>query len=126
MRQSRFVCERCGSKDVRRSHATSNADSLKMLVGQYPLRCQNCQHRFWANILLLSEWRYARCPACLSFQLTTWDLKHYNIPTYRKVLMKLGARRFRCNPCRLNFVSFRVAKPQSHNPMPDTTTTAGT
>lgn len=112
MRRSRFFCEQCGSANVRRSHSKSSQDFFRMALGQYPLRCEDCQHRFWVDILLLSQARFARCPQCLSFKLTSWDPKQYRIPRWRKLLLRLGARRYRCNVCRVNFVSFRGCKAQ--------------
>ena len=110
MNRSRFVCEQCGSANVRRSQEQSRLDILRMPLGQYPLRCLDCQHRFWVNIFLFSKLRFARCPQCLNFTLTTWDPKQYHIPRWRKLLLRLGAHRYRCKICRVNFISFRATE----------------
>lgn len=110
MSRSRFACENCGSSNVRRSHRHSGLEYLRALSGEYPLRCEDCQHRFCANILMLSQMAFARCPQCLSFALSTWDPKQYRIPRWRRLLLRLGAHRYRCQVCRVNFVSFRLAK----------------
>lgn len=45
--------------------------------------------------------------------LGTWDLKYYTPPQSFMVQMTLGAKRFRCEACRCNFVSFRKLKLKS-------------
>jgi hypothetical protein len=106
MRLSSFTCENCGSSNLRRSRRRSTANALRMLFGSYRLRCLDCDKRFSVN-LLLSKAAVAKCPRCLNIKLDTWDTKHYRIPRWKKLLINLGARRYRCNSCRYNFVSFR-------------------
>jgi uncharacterized paraquat-inducible protein A len=77
------------------------------LLGNCPLRCNDCHARFSVNLLLLSKAGTAKCPRCLNIRLNTWDTKHYQISRWKKLLLALGAHRYRCNPCRYNFVSFR-------------------
>lgn len=77
------------------------------LLGRYPVRCEKCGTRSVLGILLLSKVLIAKCPRCLEMQLTSWNIAHYRIPTWKKVLLTLGASRYRCNACRYNFVSFK-------------------
>jgi hypothetical protein len=106
MRLSSFTCDHCGSSDLRRSRRHSTADMLRMLFGNYRLRCNDCGNRFSVN-LLFSNAAAAKCPRCLNIKLDTWNPKHYRIPRWKKLLIALGAHRYRCNSCRYNFTSFR-------------------
>ena len=85
---------------------------MRKALGGYPLRCQDCEHRFWVSILMFSKIPFAKCPLCLGFTLTTWDPKQYRLSRWRKLMLKMGAHRYRCNRCRFNFASFRPAIPQ--------------
>lgn len=107
MRLSSFTCENCGSSNLRRSRRQTAADLLLMAFGSCPLRCNDCGARFSVNLLLLSQAGKAKCPRCLNVRLDTWDTRHYRVPAWKKFLLALGAHRYRCNPCRYNFVSFR-------------------
>jgi hypothetical protein len=42
--------------------------------------------------------------------LSPWNSKTYQPDTWTKFLLNLGAHRWRCEYCRLNFASFRVRK----------------
>lgn len=76
-----------------------------MALGWYPFRCLDCHHRFWLNVWLSAKLRYAKCPCCLGFDLTTWPARYRSRLRYQ-VLVRLGAHRYRCSGCRKNFVSF--------------------
>ncbi len=107
MKLSSFTCENCGGSNLRRSRRQSTADTLRMLLGNYSLRCNDCDKRFSVNLLLLSKAAIAKCPRCLNVNLDTWDTRHYRVPRWKRLLIRLGAHRYHCNPCRYNFVSFR-------------------
>jgi hypothetical protein len=49
----------------------------------------------------------AKCPRCYSLTLSTWSEEHYIAPPLMRLLIGLGAKRYRCEMCRLNFASFR-------------------
>lgn len=53
---------------------------------------------------------YAKCPKCLRMDLATWETAHYRVPLPARLLLALGAHRWRCEPCRTNFTSFRKRK----------------
>jgi DNA-directed RNA polymerase subunit RPC12/RpoP len=108
MKPSLFRCERCGSSRVRRSQRRTVLHYARMLLGSYQLHCLDCEHRFWVNVLLISKVFHAKCPKCLEMRLDRWDAKHYHVPRWKTLLIRLGARRYRCNRCRFNFVSFRL------------------
>jgi hypothetical protein len=42
--------------------------------------------------------------------LGIWPESHYRLPTFRSILLQLGANPYRCEYCRYNFVSFRRRK----------------
>jgi DNA-directed RNA polymerase subunit RPC12/RpoP len=75
-----------------------------MVIGQYPFRCLDCNCRFWINVWLFAKLRYAKCPRCLGLELTTWPPKRARLQ--QRILVRLGAHRYRCAACRKNFVSF--------------------
>ena len=111
MKLSSFCCSRCGSRRVRRSQRNSFAEHLRTLLGQYPIRCDECGARSLVDILMPSKLLVAKCPLCLEMHLSTWDVTHYRIPSWKRLLLKLGASRYRCNACRYNFVSFKRSEP---------------
>ena len=107
MKLSSFTCENCGSSDLRQSRRKSPVEMMLALLGNCPLRCNDCHARFSVNLLLLSKAGVAKCPRCLNIRLSTWNTKHYVVPRWKKLLLAFGAHRYRCNHCRYNFVSFR-------------------
>lgn len=83
------------------------AEELGKLRFRSPLRCLDCKTRFIAQTFKLSDLRYARCPVCHRMDLNGWTGKTYTDPPFRVSLkIAFGARRFRCEYCRLNFASF--------------------
>ena len=112
MQDASLSCPNCGSSDIRRSRRQGSAELTKMLVGNYPFRCLACNTRFWSNIWLLSAWKYAKCPKCLSLNLTSWPLRSSRPNFFQKLCVTLGAKRHRCTKCRCNFVSPRSRYPQ--------------
>ncbi len=78
-----------------------------MLVGIYPFRCLDCDARVWVSVWLFEKLPFAKCPKCLSIDLTPWPEKHFHPSLWHKLLVTLGAHRYRCMPCRHNFLSFR-------------------
>ena len=104
-------CEYCGSSRLRRSRRRSGAEQVKMLIGTYPFRCQECNGRFFVNVFLLSRLAYAKCPKCLSLDVSN-TVRGHHASASQKLMMTLGARKVRCKNCRFMFVSFRpVAQP---------------
>lgn len=110
----KLVCPECGSTNVRYAHMWTAAERLASLVGIRPLRCRACKARFSKRLWNLSDLPYARCPKCWSLRLTYWSTAHYHVPLGRAVLLFFGARPYRCEPCRHNFVSFRARKYSYH------------
>lgn len=76
-------------------------------MGAHPVRCRICKTRFVARIWDFTNWRFARCPNCYGFELTTWSEDHYSAVGMTAIKISLGARRYRCDQCRVNFASFR-------------------
>ncbi|HVW83998.1 MAG TPA: hypothetical protein VHB50_04940 [Bryobacteraceae bacterium] len=60
--------------------------------------------------VILSDLRYARCPQCYRMDLNGWTGKTYEPPFFTGLKIFLGAKRLRCEYCRLNFASFRKRK----------------
>ncbi len=50
---------------------------------------------------------WARCPRCWRTDLATWSEEDYRAPAVQNLRIALGAHRFRCEYCRVNFTSFR-------------------
>lgn len=76
-----------------------------------PYRCQDCRERFIAPTIVWSDLFYARCPICRRMDLNAWTGKTYtDPPTWVAFKVLLGAKRWRCEYCRLNFASFRKRK----------------
>jgi DNA-directed RNA polymerase subunit RPC12/RpoP len=105
MKESAMRCASCGSARIRRSRRKSFPEMSKMALGWYPFRCLDCNYRFWLNVLLLTGIPRARCPRCLGLDLTTWPARYHSRLRHR-ILLLLGAHRYRCAACRKNFVSF--------------------
>lgn len=78
-----------------------------MCFGIYPFRCLDCNQRIWVNLWFFSRLAYAKCPKCLSLELTGWPTKRYHLSFRKKLLNTFGAHRYRCPACRYNFFSFR-------------------
>lgn len=53
---------------------------------------------------------YARCPGCRRMDLNQWSLEHYQPHGWMSLKLMLGGHRFRCEYCRINFVSMRPRK----------------
>jgi len=102
-----LVCPQCGSRHLRYAHRRSTVEVLWSLVGVRPLRCRDCRLRFTERTWRLGSFRYARCPTCWRMDLNTWRVGDYHASTGQLLLMQLGGRPYRCEYCRVNFVSFR-------------------
>lgn len=74
------------------------------------MRCADCSARYTESLWQFGNWRYARCPKCYRMDLGTWSESHYIIPWNIRLLLGLGAKKFRCEICRCNFASFRWLK----------------
>ena len=76
-----------------------------------PLRCLDCNKRFVGRTLIWQDLLYARCPMCLRMDLNGWTGKTYTDPPFWVAFkVGLGACKWRCEYCRLNFASFRRRK----------------
>lgn len=103
-------CPNCGSKSIRHSKFQNFGERMMSWLGQHPLRCKDCQHRFFSRVWRFSDLRFSRCPRCYRMDLGKWSEEHY-IPKFRTVfLLRIGAKRLRCEYCRFNFAGFRPVK----------------
>jgi hypothetical protein len=53
---------------------------------------------------------YARCPECDRMDLNGWTEKTFTASGWTAIKATLGAHRWRCEYCRINFASFRSRK----------------
>ena len=79
-------------------------------MGFVPVRCRDCGERVTQSLWQFGNWQYARCPRCYRLDLNTWSQAHYIVSWDMRLFMTLGAKKFRCEICRHNFVSFRRLK----------------
>ena len=108
-----IACPKCGSRFLRESRPRTGkerADRLRLIS---PLRCLDCQTRFVARTLVLSDLRYAHCPKCRRMDLNGWTGKTYQPPLFMGLKVWLGAKKWRCEYCRLNFASLGRARKYS-------------
>ena len=104
------ACPNCGSRYLRESRPRSFEEKINRLRFISPLRCMDCKTRFIASTFVLSDFFYARCPECLRMDLGMWTGKTHEPPFFMRVKISFGAKRWRCEYCRINFASFRPRK----------------
>jgi hypothetical protein len=112
MSETALICPKCGSSSLRRSRRVDVREMTRMMMGIYPFRCNACNDRFWVSVWLFSVWKWAKCPLCLSLNLTNWPKRHYHSSLWTQLLTALGAQKQRCSRCRHNFLSFRPRSPE--------------
>ena len=104
-------CPRCGSRYLRPARTRNFTEWLGQLRFISPLRCLDCNKRFIGKTLVWDDLSFARCPVCLRMDLNGWTGKTYTDPPFWiRLKVTLGARKWRCEYCRLNFASFRDRK----------------
>jgi hypothetical protein len=74
------------------------------------MRCRDCKTRFMGRIFSLDEHYYAHCPKCYRPDLNYWRAEHWTPGFWLRIRLRLGAHRYRCEYCRVNFVSHRPLK----------------
>lgn len=105
------ACPKCGSRYLRPARPRSFSERLGKLHFVSPLRCLDCNKRFIGRTLVWEDLFYARCPICMRMDLNGWTGKTFTDPPFWvAVKVALGARKWRCEYCRLNFASFRRRK----------------
>ncbi len=104
------ACPKCGSRYVRPSRTRNASEQFGFLRLQSPFRCIDCDHRFIAPSIVWEDLFYASCPTCLRMDLNGWTGKTYTPPFWVGLKVMLGAHKWRCEYCRLNFASFRSRK----------------
>jgi hypothetical protein len=102
-----FACPKCGSRFL--SESKPRAGERKTWFSG-PVRCKDCNTRFITKTFVLSDLRWARCPRCFRMDLNRWTGRTYDPPLRVALKTALGAKRWRCEYCRLNFASFRDRK----------------
>jgi len=106
MNHPHLTCENCGSESLRRSRRRSFSEFRRMALGDYPFRCIDCGHRSWINVLLLSKFKYAKCPGCMSLKVVRWPSKAMRLTLYKELLIAVGGHLYRCSVCHRTFVTF--------------------
>jgi len=104
------TCPSCGGHQLRVSKIRGLVEKLQSVAGILPFRCRQCGTRFRTLLWEPRNWKYARCPRCLTTELGSWSERHCIAPLRVRMLVGLGARRYRCEFCRHNFASFRWCK----------------
>jgi hypothetical protein len=106
-----IACPKCGSRFLRPSRSRNRSELLGLFRLTSPLRCLHCKERFIARTFVWADLFYARCPVCRRMDLNSWTGKTYTDPPFWvAVKVLLGARKWRCEYCRLNFADFRRRK----------------
>jgi len=105
-----FICSKCGGRDIRPSQYRTFREFLKSWIGIHPIRCRVCRHRWQVSGWSKESWKYAHCPRCRRQALATWNERYYRPPLRTVMLLRLGAKAYRCVPCRCNFASFRPCR----------------
>lgn len=103
-------CPDCGSRNVRPARLRSFTDKLMRWLGVMPARCRDCKLRFRHSLWQFGTMLAAKCPRCYSMTLSTWSEEYYIAPPMMRLLIGLGAKRYRCEMCRFNFASFRTRR----------------
>src|SRR3954471_8841290 len=101
-----LACPNCGSRHLRPARYKNFEERLKAFRFISPLRCRDCRTRFVSRTVFLDELFYARCPKCDRMDLNGWTGKTYQAKGWVAVLVALGAHKWRCEYCRINFASF--------------------
>jgi DNA-directed RNA polymerase subunit RPC12/RpoP len=102
------ACPNCGSRFLRPSRTREASENFLALRMKTKLRCLDCKTRFVAPLINWESLFYARCPVCRRPDLNGWTGKTYTDPPFWvRVKVTLGAYKWRCEYCRLNFASFR-------------------
>ena len=105
------ACPRCGSRYLHPSRKRNFSEKLGTLRLTSPYRCLDCKLRFFAPSIVWRDLFFAQCPGCYRMDLNSWTGKTYmDPPFWIKLKVGLGARKWRCEYCRLNFASFRSRK----------------
>lgn len=104
------ACPNCGSRFLRESRPRNFRESIDRFRFISPLRCLDCNTRFVAKTFILADLFYSRCPLCYRMDLNGWTGKTFEPPFFMGLRIRMGANRWRCEYCRLNFASFRRRK----------------
>jgi hypothetical protein len=91
---------------------------LLILSGGFNTNCRDCGHIFVARPFGLLHSLWANCPRCYRLDLATWDPAYYRSTLWMRIRVFFGAHHWRCEPCRVNFVSFRPRKQRYLRPAP--------
>jgi hypothetical protein len=103
-------CPKCGSRYLRPAHYRSSRERIIALFFLSPLRCMDCRTRFVARTIIPEDFVFAHCPKCRRMDLNAWTGKTFTPKGWVSLKVQLGAFKWRCEYCRLNFASFRKRK----------------
>jgi hypothetical protein len=105
-----LACPKCGSRNLRPAQYKNADERINALRFISPLRCKDCRTRFVSKTIFLKELIYARCPKCDRMDLNGWTGKTHKPSVWVAIKVALGAFRWRCEYCRVNFASFRMRR----------------
>ncbi len=103
-------CPKCGSRLINLSRLRSARERIGALFGTRPLRCGDCRTRFIARTFAWRDHLFSHCPRCFRMDLNLWQPGHFHASGWMRFLLQVGGFRYRCEYCRLNFVSLRRRK----------------
>lgn len=100
-------CPKCGSRYLRDSKQKEPNEKVRRWFFEAAMRCQDCKTRFVGRTLVFGDFFFAHCPRCHRLDLNSWSGKTYVPGGWTGFKIAFGAKRWRCEYCRLNFASFR-------------------
>lgn len=103
-------CPNCGSRYLRESQRPDEGRKPSAWKFEKSLRCLDCKTRFIGQTLTWDDVKFAHCPNCDRMDLNSWTGKNYIPPFWVRMKIRFGAKRWRCEYCRINFASFRQRK----------------
>jgi C4-type Zn-finger protein len=109
-------CPVCKSKDARRSRRQYATDYLFSVSGLYPWRCRNCETRFYARLMSLSDSLHAHCPICGNPDLKRISAEYVESP-FSFLWRWLSVPAYRCEPCRYKYFSVRPQRTTTEREM---------
>ena len=106
----KIECPSCGSRYVQLAKPKSLRQKWARLVDFHVAVCRDCKRSFLWHALALADLIFAKCPQCFRTDLGMWEEKYYFPSFQTRLLLRLGAKRWRCEACRQNFASFLPRK----------------
>jgi C4-type Zn-finger protein len=99
-----MTCPICKQGEARRSRRQTISDYVLSALGLLPWRCRQCNLRFYARLMPLSDSFHAHCPICGNLELKRISGDYVGGPlAFAWRILQIPA--FRCEPCRYKYFS---------------------